>query len=159
MKKKDLKCDSLEKTLLEPFGKLNTRQMTNSETELFVLIGVSNKENIDNMYVDLKKKSWSLEAMERRISMSFTVSIEKKVLIFVNLFVLGNVGQSMVYILYLQYWAKRNNKRSVTWEDFGIRIFPEGFPEEKGFRELWEAQKVEGGNMIDMLEAHKSIHF
>jgi len=155
----ELKPNSLEKTLLDPFGKLPKHLMTKEQTDIMISLTLIPPKNIDGVYEEVKKKSWVLSAIESRIKNTFTIIIEKKVQLFILMFLNGNVGKCMVYILYLQYWAKSHNKRNISWEDFTMKAFPTGFPDEKMFEELWDKQKVEGSNMIDLFKAHKSIHF
>jgi len=117
------------------------------------------EESQDEMYEDVKQQSWVLQAMEKRIEQTFTITIEKKVQIFLLMFLDGNIGRCMAYLLYLQYWGKKQNTKKITWDNFTMKIFPMGFPDDSKFKELWDKQKVDGANMIDILESHKSIHF
>ena len=166
IKVEDLKGDSLEQVLLKPFGELKKEPMTEEETRLFLSFEIMNQENSNLMYAELinRKDTWVLKAMDQRVHLALTILIEKKVAMFIFMFLNGNIGRCMVYLLYLQYWAKKNNKKEVTWSDFCMRIFPDGFPNEQGFRKLWNAQKVmfktgHSSNMIDINAAQKSIHY
>ena len=51
-------------------------------------------------------------------------------------------GKVVMYGTYLAYWAKKNNKKIITIDDFCTYIFPFGVPNEKELDELWEEQKV-----------------
>ena len=151
----------LEKTLLEPMSKLKTHEM--SEDDMMAMITVMNVEakgKIDEMYQELKSAIWVLEAMEKRIEFALTADIDKAIQVFLVMFLEGNVGRCMIYLFYVQWWAKKNNKRKVTFDDFCKNIFPLGFPSADDIRPLWDAQKATSGiNYIDVPEASTSIQF
>jgi hypothetical protein len=69
----------------------------------------------------------------------------------------------VMYLTYLQYWAKIHEEREITFDLFCERIFPLGFPKEEDLHNLWNNQKVrvESGsdNLLDYSIALTSIQF
>jgi hypothetical protein len=159
MKKSELKTDSLEKVLLEPLHESIRRACTREELESILEFESIPSCHNKGLYEDVKKQSWQLQAMEKRVSATLTITIEEKVQVFILFLNDSNIGKCIVHLLYLQYWAKKNNERHISWDDFCLKVFPWGFFSEEVLRELWDAQKVEGENMIDMVGTHESIHF
>lgn len=159
MRTEDLKKDSLEKVLLEPFGKLPVNGMTEEDSRFMITISLVPEKNVDGLYQEIKKQCWQLEAMKKRLKNTLTISVDKRIQIFLIHLLNSNIGRLTVYLLYLQYWGKKNKIKDISWEHFTSRIFPMGFPDTDGFRILWQRQKVDGKNMIDIIYAQESIIF
>ena len=155
----ETKPDALEKRILEPMSKFIPQPMTEPLTYTMLGLMTMLDTNIDPAYNDLKKQAWSLEAVEKRIEGCLTITIDKKSLIFITMLVNGNIGQMIMYSYYLQYWAKLNDVREITFEIFTSRIFAMGFLSEEFMQEMWDKQKVESGNLIDDGAAAVSIQF
>ncbi|MDG1949426.1 MAG: hypothetical protein P8J32_01225 [bacterium] len=151
----------IEKTLLEPMSKLQTHPMSDDEMKMMMSIMFAEKgDKIDEMYEELKAATWVLKAVEKRVEVSLTANIDKATQIFLVMFTEGNIGRSVIYLYYLQWWAKKNNKRDIAFDDICMTIFPMGFPSSDDIRPLWDAQKAQRGlNYIDVPEASASIQF
>lgn len=154
----NIQNDSLEKALLIPMSKADVTQMTPDLTELFLRFFLisQNEEDKTKVYTDLLEKSWTLRAVEKRIEASLTIEVDKAVQCFLICLTNGNIGQCVMYLYYFQYWAKLNNVACIDFDVFS-RIFPHGYPSESTMQLLWELQKIDGGNMIDIAMASESI--
>jgi hypothetical protein len=157
---KEIEADFLEKTLLEPMSKLKSKEMDEDQTNMMISVMMAEKNNkIDLMYEELKKSIWALKAVEKRVEVSLTADIDKATQIMIVLLLEGNIGRCVIYLYYIQWWAKQNNQRKVTFSDFTQNIFPWGFPSADDILPLWNAQKAKRGNYIDAPEASESIQF
>jgi len=93
---------------------------------------------------------------------TFTCSNSLKALIAI---VSETAGTAIMYLTYLQCWAKHNKRKYITAEDFSMEIFPNGFPKKEQMQNLWDCQKVdragstESDNLLDYQSALKSIQF
>lgn len=74
-------------------------------------------------------------------------------------------GTAIMYLTYLQCWAKHNKRKYITAEDFSMNIFPNGFPTKEQMEKLWYSQKIDtegssaSDNLLDYQSALKSIQF
>lgn len=148
---------SLEKILLIPMSKATVEPMPKELAEIFFnLCFTENKGKTDGLYNLMKKQSWVLEAIEKRIDVLLTVKISKAVQILILTICEGSIGSCIMYLYYTQRWAKLNNRTHVGMEEFSW-IFPNGYITEPELQRLWNLQKISGGNLIDNVEAAASI--
>lgn len=160
MKKEDLKPDSLEKVLLEPFHNLKEAPLSIWKMIYFSSI-LKNSENRNvQAYKSMLEENHVVKDIKERIEKTLSITIDLKTQICISALTDENIDRSMVYLFYLQYWAKKNNKRHINFlKDFCLEIFEKGFPSNEDIDLLWQKQKVEGVNMIDIPYAQESIHF
>lgn len=165
--KNDIKDNSLEEVLMKQLDTVPKVPLSEENMHALMLLTLnqSNEHAIEKIYDDLKKKSWQLQAIEKRVELLLTVEIPKIILIWLTLVTDSNIGKMVVYTYYLQYWAKKNNITHITWNNLHENIFPTGYFEEEGFLKAWDNQKIkkenseDSDNLIDYSLAAKSIQF
>lgn len=161
--KTKIEANSLEEILLKPLDNHKTEVLTELEARGYLGLCLMSEEDVDEAYDDLAKSIWSLKVWEKRVESALTIKIHKKVLMFLSIRVLGNVGSGIMYIYYLQYWAKKNGNKRISLDILFSKVFPNGFFPKEEMHKLWDAQKIVGyngtDNMIDIPEALRSVRF
>lgn len=104
-----------------------------------------------------------LQALKKRLREYLSVEIEERALVYLAL-VSDRFAVAIMFVTYVQYWAKQNQVEKITFELVRNRIFTHGFPSPKSLKEIWFNQKVprkgnESDNLIDFSTAQKSIQF
>lgn len=152
--------DSVENIFCIPFGALPKYPMDKETAELMIQLMFSG-DAVPN--IPEKDKPFLYKIIESRASASFTVKITDVKLILFLCVLTKTPGIAVMYLTYLQYWAKKNNVKEITFDNFCSRIFPNGFPSESDLHSLWLMQKVEknGGsyNLLDYQSAMRTIQF
>jgi len=87
---------------------------------------------------------------------SLDYTLDEKTQIMLS-FIAQTPGDIVMYIYYLAYKAKQKNKDIITFDDF-VDIFPMGYFSKKQLDEAWDAQKIEGQNLLDYAEASISLN-
>lgn len=168
IKQDDITSNSLEQLFMEPLDATERVRMSNEHTGMFMQIGLMSRvpAAVDDMYKKMSKMTWTLEAISKRIEVCLTITIDKSVLIWLATMTNGNIGTMVMYVYYLQYWAKKNDVRHITYDMLAMRIFPFGFFEEEALNSVWDATKVDregksgaSDNLIDYSLAAESIQF
>ena len=156
-----LNASSLEESLLKPLDLLERYPMSREKTEILVKFNFATKEAIAKIAEDFNNAMIVPvpKILRERVDNCLTVDIDDKVLVFIAALTEGNIGQSIIYVYYIQYWAKKMNRRLVTFHNFCIDIFPLSFFDMDEVRTLWYDQKYNGGNMIDNPKYCESIMF
>lgn len=156
----DIQKNSLETILLIPFGEAEQIRMSSEMSEMFIkFLFISQDENQKGeVYQALLERSWVLRAMKKRIRHCLTIEVDEGVQMFLLTLVDGNIGGAIMYLYYMQYWAKRNDVKLIDFESFS-RMFPNGYPSDQSLAILWDSQKIGSLNMIDNQLAAKSIQF
>ena len=154
---------AVEKLFCEPFSRLNVRKMNSPEQEM--LKKVIQAENLkaypfDEMEKEATPMSLQLCIKSMKNRFTFTASSNIQILIGVTG---ASKGGIIMYLTYLQYWAKKTNKKEITISDY-CAIFPNGYPTDEELHKLWISQKVDienkgSDNLIDYIKASESIHF
>lgn len=79
--------------------------------------------------------------------------------------IITNFGESTMMCNYLQYMAYKNHLKVITLREWGLKIFPNGYISEEGWKKAWELQKIEtdrekgynSDNMLDYSGCYNSI--
>lgn len=152
--------DWLEKNILAPLGKLKRHEMKINTAQMFLVIGGITNTETEKMIKEMPY-SQEVQLIKKRANVRLTVKLETKVILGVILCAEGMRGIGIMYLYYLQYWAKKHDFKEITWQDFSMRIFFNGFPSKKDLITLWDRQKkeIDGKicNMIDIPMASESI--
>jgi hypothetical protein len=118
-----------------------------------------------NIEIPEKEKPFLIKLIEKRIKNCLTYQItDTRLLIFLAI-LSENPGTAVMYLAYLQYWAKKNNQPIINLTIFCEKIFPWGFPNENDLSDLWNKCKVkrekqlDSDNLLDYDNAYKSIQF
>lgn len=168
IKTKDIKSDSLENILLVNMDKGKNSSMSKDMVGLMISLQCVTDEDLEDMIGDIKQEAWMYAAVEQRAKASLTVKLDPRILVYLTYHNNGIMGKIIMYLYYLQYWAKKNNVKYLEFtKHFCMGIFPMGFHSEEYLSEIWEGQKVDlsddltrgSDNLIDYAKAAKSIQF
>ena len=153
-----LQPDAVEKYFCIPFLGLKKHLLTDEQMEYIVMIRLMKQEEFNKMEADVYKSVWIYAAMKKRMQLILNVKIDLRILMLVT-FTYKNVGINMMFLYALQYWAKKNKRNEVTFDDFCMSIFAEGIPAQSEMHNIWLNQKVKASpdNLIDYDTACKSI--
>lgn len=153
-------ADAVEKYFCQPFEKLSKHPMSDELSKMMITLLFSKKE----ISIPEKEKPFLLKVIETRIKHSFTFTILDIRLSFFLCVLSQTPGTAIMYLTYLQYWAKNHQLKVITFDDFCKDIFPMGFPSDEDLHQLWISIKVKrenGGsdNLLDYQSAMESIQF
>lgn len=153
--------DAIEKYFCVPFSKLPKQEMEKDLLEPFIEYTMGKDEDFDLTL--LRKKSWVLQAIEKRIEVCFKYTLDNRSKAFLLMVANGNIGVCVMYLTYLQYISRIRGVKEITFTVFSD-VFRMGFPSRNDLHELWGATKVEreengagSDNLVDYEVALKSI--
>lgn len=135
--------------------------MSQELSNMFISMTMNSKDEkgLDLLYQQLFKRSWLLNVIKKRIDVCLKVEIDKAVQFFL-LFLGKNPGNCIMYLYYLQYYAKKKGIEKISFEQFGMDVFPNGYPSKEILSQIWDSQKsgiATNGNIIDLPSAAESI--
>ena len=84
-----------------------------------------------------------------RVKCCHTYEITPSLCIYIGEYVIKSPGMSTMIANYLQYVAHANGVKKIGLKEFGSWAFPNGFPTDKSWKELWDAQKIDLDVRID----------
>ena len=153
--------DALEVHLCKPLDKLQFRDMTELETEVFV--GLYNSPEEEWSKQDELNSFWQYKALVKRADVCVTDNFDKRVLFMILIISDQAIGTAIMYLYYCQYLAKKKNIHHVDMEAFSNKMFPSGFFNSASLHDIWGACKVEVGdrtvNLINFSGASLSLQF
>lgn len=113
-----------------------------------------------------KEKPFLVQVIEKRLQYSFSFKINDARLILFIAIITRTPGTAIMYLVYLQYWCKKNERKEIDLKLFCESIFPWGFPNESDLSKIWDKQKIQrekdykgSDNLLDYQSAMKSIQF
>ena len=158
--------NSIEELFCLPFSKLPVRPMTKEESEIFLrLIMIENDGSMPNLEETGDELPFSMKLIKRLLKSRFTFGMTEPLQLMMSQ-TSRSAGNVVMYLTYLQYQAKKLDKRTLSIEDLA-NIFPMGFPTDAVLTDIWDSQKVKrsqenpngSDNLLDYQEALQSIHF
>lgn len=90
-----------------------------------------------------------------RVKCCHTYEITPSLCVYIGEYVIKNPGESTMMANYLQYVAHANGAKKIGLREFGLWAFPNGFPTDKSWNELWDAQKID----LDIISDKKSPYY
>lgn len=150
--------NSIEEYFCKPFDTLKRVRISDDIGKMFINIMLSP----DELDPDKKKKMetdfFLYQVGVKRIEHVFNYKLDWKTLFFIA-YLSENPAILVMYLTYIQYWSKKNNKKDITFNMFGMDIFPSGFPSKEDLLNLWDNQKVDdrSDNLLDHFNCLKSI--
>lgn len=157
---------AIEVLFCEPFSKLPVREMTKDEMDIFIRLTMIEKDGRDGLIPENEDDiPFSIKMLRSSLNNRFTFEMTEPLQLMVA-DIAGSVGGIIMFLTYLQYRAKKLNKKKLNIEDFA-NIFPMGFPIDKALHDIWDSQKVKrseenvngSDNLLDYQTALQSIHF
>lgn len=101
-----------------------------------------------------------------RVKSCHTYSIAPSLCIYLGENVIKNFGMSTMIANYLQYVAKTKELKTIGLNEWAQFAFPMGYLTDKGWEELWDAQKIDReepyypyDNILDYPEMMESLKF
>jgi hypothetical protein len=77
------------------------------------------------------------------------LSMNAQTTVFLSALCKGRPGTMVMWVHALRSWQVRNDNVMITLHVLGMQLFPNGFPTENALEAAWDAQKEDGGNMLD----------
>jgi len=156
---------AVEEVFCKPFSSIGIRPMTAEESSSLLMFSIADKRNSDESIIGNTELPFAIQIMRKRIETSFTFQMTEPLELFVGL-ISGSAGNVIMYLTYLQYRAKKMDKKILNIEDF-CNIFSLGLPNDEGLHRMWENQKVKhsetnpigSDNLLDYNSAMESINF
>jgi hypothetical protein len=133
-------------------------RMDDNLSEIFIKVTFSEASGELKLFDDnfATQLGFSGQVFKKRLDFYGNVNVTLGVALVVITLCQGSPGNLVMYAFTLARLAKQNNKDLITIDDIA-NAFPVGFPNERGLREIWDAQK--GGNwnekvdnLIDLIE-------
>lgn len=152
-------ADAVEKLFCEPFEKLKRFPMSREESEMMIKLLLS------KITIPEDGKPQIVQLLEKRLKHCFTFKLKDPKLILFLCFLSETPAVVVIYLTYLQYWAKKTNTKELNFDIFCERIFPMGFPADRDLSLLWDSVKVyrsgamTSDNLLDYQSALSSIQF
>ena len=148
-------CQELEKT-----GKINP---LGEEMMKILITLVTRKDSIDEIYDEVKKKTALIAILEDRLG-TMNRELDQGAALFIGLSC-ETPGDSVMYAYYLAHKMKQKGiGKILELEKLCIDIFPNGLFEKESLNEIWDKQKVSGGegfsgsdNLLDYRKASESL--
>jgi len=149
----DIKSNSVEEIFCKPLDKEYANlPLLYDQFEIFVSLLTMLDEDVDEIYT---KGSGMLYLIKSRLK-HLDYGLDKKTQIMLS-FIVETPGDAIMYIYYLAYKAKQDDKDIITFDNF-VDIFPMGYFTKQQLDEAWKAQKIGGANLLDYSEASESLN-
>jgi hypothetical protein len=160
MKVEEIKENLIEEIFCKKFEKLKRHPMSEDLTKIMFSMYMADINNPVKEITD----EFMYQLIDKRVKYGLTIKLDDWRLITFLMMVSGTPGKAVMYVTYLQYWAKKNNLKEITFDLFCEKIFPLGFPNDNDLTLLWDEQKggkynIKKDNLIDCQEALKSIQW
>lgn len=154
----------LNKNSIEEWAKLvptkSKRTLTHSETETYIKCAL-NSDIIDanpKIVEDIEKGDLGYGSVFwKRVKSCHTYKVTPSLCVYLASSILFNFGISTMMANYLQYVAHKHGIKEIGITEWSTYAFPWGVPTEQSWKELWDAQKYEGSNLLDNSEYMESI--
>lgn len=151
--------DAIEKYFCIPFSKLKMYPMDTEISEIAIRLTLVG----ENFSLPEEELPFLVKLIKKRISLQMDFEINSDRLLIYIAMLTNNPGNAVMFINYLQYWSKQNNTKVITWDDFNMKIFPFGYPNEEDLLSLWDSIKVKPDkgtdNLLDYSLPMTSIRF
>lgn len=152
--------DAVEKVFCEPFAKLPCVFPQDDPRHLEDF----SPEKVYVRLLDLLSghQQYKLKQMAKRAEHNLSIKLDIRPLVYLSIVTI-NFASFVMYLAYIQYWAKKNYCPSIDFEILTTKIFPNGFPIEEDLKNIWYSQKIDpksgSDNLLDHPDAYRSIQF
>lgn len=154
----------LNKNSIEEWAKLvptkPRRTLTHSEMEIYIKCTLA-ADSIDanpKVIEDIEKGDLGYGSVFwKRVKSCHTYTITPSLCVYLASGILFNFGVSTMMANYLQYVAHERGCKKIGITEWSTYAFPWGVPTEEAWKELWDAQKVGGYNLLDIPQFMESI--
>lgn len=156
--------NAIEEYFCKPFDILlpqKTLPMTKSTTELLARLLLTPAKAISVATLnEVRDKSMIFRIIENWFRGCTVLIRDVRLMMFLDILAEGQPGMAAMYTVYVQYWAKKHDRKEIDLHIFCQNMFPMGFLPEIEMERLWDGQKVAGhGNLLDHWDCAQSIQF
>ena len=125
----------------------STRNLTEEESKALIQITltqsmIDSDKKIQEM-LDKKQAGFLTSVFWWRVKCYHTYEITQSLCIYIGEYIIKSPGMSTMLANYLQYVAHEHKIKKIGLKEFGLWVFPFGFPTDKSWEELWDAQKID----------------
>jgi hypothetical protein len=148
LKEKIMEKDELKflfRKWCDKFDKCKNEPMSDGLSSVFMKLVMLEMGN-DSIPPELKTQ-FIYNVIEKRAEY-IELKINDHVKAFLT-YLVNNPGAAVMYLYYMKSAAPPNI--NISMHELS-KIFPMGFPSDSELSELWEAQKIKGNNMLDMVD-------
>jgi len=156
--------EAVETIFCKPFESLEKRSFDSDEKEIILALSIADRAGPQRKIEDLPSVDVPplVIMIHQSIKGRFTFTLKHESIVIAIAMASKSIGVAIMYLAYIQYWARQNNRREIDWDDF-FKMFPMEFPTDEALRDAWEKQKLTGytasDNLLDYQSACKSIQF
>lgn len=153
-----------EKIIHYPIKNINQKYLSfdNETMELFVTLSSIDNNNKDFTDVEkaCKKEIGLYNLIQMRLQ-AFDFILTPPTILFLC-FISETPGKAIIYLHYIQIVLKKLSKygisdiSEITMSTIGMRIFPNGFPNDEFLHNIFDTQKYENGNLVDIATPYQS---
>lgn len=119
--------DAVEQYFCKPFDVAKRYPLTEEDSTF--LLGLLFKGSAFS--IPDEEKPFLVKVIEKRIEYSFSFKINDARLILFIAIITRTPGTAIMYLTYLQYWCKKNERKEIDLKLFCESIFPWGLPKRK----------------------------
>jgi len=147
---------AIEEHFCLEFDKLGREPMSKEVGGMLMQLLMVEANNLDTPFED--DVPWQIKAVKKRAEV-FNLKISNTAIVFITAVSDGNIGNMIMYVVYLKYLSNKYNIDEVTVTEIASTLFPMGFPSEEDMHMLWDKQKISGSpdNLIDYPSAGETI--
>lgn len=104
-------------------------EMNDDLVQVFVQMTMIEESKSHELYNEIiQAGGWVLKAIEKHFE-AVGLQCSKRVQIMILAISNGAIGRAVQYVRPVYDWAKENGSTEISWEDFNLRIFPNGYPD------------------------------
>ena len=156
---------------MEKLNKISDEELNQKYTDWIGFFDYAEREPMsrDVSEIFLKLSIMEESFMMEKESNNFSIALAKKranfiklditdaAVLFIVMLVNGIPGNIVMYLYYLKFYQLTHDNIPITITVIA-NIFPLGFPTEKSLNTLWDLQKINGFNMLDIIEHDFETH-
>lgn len=142
----------------------NTQPLTKDQSEIFMQISMASMMGTPvpipaDDTEEFEKLPFEAKVLIKRTTV-FDFEITDLGIVFLLIYLAGNLGGIVMYLTMIQQFCKINNKKVFEINDF-VAMFPMGIYSKEDLHTAWDAQKVPGqpDNLLDYPTALTSLRF
>lgn len=96
--------------------------MTKEDVKFLLQIRNMPEENLNGLYDNFKQESWSFRAFEQHVLLR-EYKLCKRAFIFLFYVAESAIGKMVKYLATIDDYAKKHNKKEISFDDCAMRIF------------------------------------
>lgn len=152
----NIKENSIEKLFCKPFEQLPCLPIDIELTEVLQMLQFVGCPPV-------MKQEFLFRVIQKRVDIMYSYELSDDLICFLCV-ICETPGTAVMYLTYLQYWAKNNKADWIDLDKFTTKVFPNGFPAKNELNKLWDNQKIKGDavftdNLLDYAPALYSLKY